>query len=268
MSETLKLLCVLAHPDDEALGVGGTLAMYADQGVETYLVCATRGERGWVGPPEKNPGLAELGRIRTEELMAAAQVLKLREVTFLDYIDGDLDQADPAEATAKIVAAIRRIRPQVVVTFGPDGAYGHPDHIAIGQLTTAACVLAADPNHTDGHSPHRVTKLYYFAQPPDLAQMWLDYWGDINMTIDGVTRGLVIHPDWLATARLDTSAYWRQVFQAILCHQTQIPPPDFWDKFTDEVHARMWGLQPYIVAYNLVARGGRRVETDLFEGLR
>src|SRR5437667_3183570 len=136
MAERLKLMSVLAHPDDESLGTGGTLARYAAEGVETYLVTATRGERGW-GDPATYPGLAELGRIRTAELQAAAAVLGLREVAFLDYIDGDVDQADPAEVVARLVAPIRRIRPQVVLTFGPDGSYGHPDHIAISQGAAA-----------------------------------------------------------------------------------------------------------------------------------
>src|SRR6187401_166300 len=126
-------MCVLAHPDDESLGNGGTLARYAAEGVETYLATATRGERGWNGPPDAYPGPEALGRTREAELRAAAAELGLREVSFLDYIDGDLDQADPAEAVGRIGAVLRRVRPHVVITFGPDGAYGHPDHIAICQ---------------------------------------------------------------------------------------------------------------------------------------
>src|SRR5215218_9097255 len=102
MPEQLKLMCVLAHPDDESLGTGGTLARYAAEGVETYLLTATRGERGWFGAPDQNPGLAELGRIREAELRAAGRALGLREVAFLDYVDGDLDRADPAEAVARV----------------------------------------------------------------------------------------------------------------------------------------------------------------------
>jgi LmbE family N-acetylglucosaminyl deacetylase len=91
-------------------------------------------------------------------------------VDFLDYMDGELDQADPAEVTAKIVEHIRHIRPHVVVTFGPDGAYGHPDHIAISQTTTSVIVCAADPAYatSNGFRPHRVSRLYYMAAPADL----------------------------------------------------------------------------------------------------
>src|SRR5687767_1003331 len=161
----LKLMCVLAHPDDESLATGGILAKYAASGVQTYLVMATRGERGWFGPAAANPGPQALGRRREAELRAAARVLGLREVTFLDYQDGDLDQADPTEAIAKIVTCLRRVRPDVVVTFDPNGMYGHPDHVAISQLTTTAVMAAADPSYpglTPG-VPHRVAKLYYRA---------------------------------------------------------------------------------------------------------
>ncbi len=125
MADQLKLMCVLAHPDDESLGVGGTLAKYADEGIETYLVAATRGERGWWGEEKDYPGLEGLGKIREDELLCAANTLGLREVNFLDYVDGDLDQANPQDAIGKIVSHLRRVKPQVVVTFPPDGGYGH-----------------------------------------------------------------------------------------------------------------------------------------------
>ena len=110
MTEKLRLLAVFPHPDDESLGLGGTLAKYSAEGVETYLVCATRGERGWNGPEEQNPGFEALGRIREAELRCALSQLGLYEVSFLDYIDGEVDQAYPAEIIAKIAAHIRRIR--------------------------------------------------------------------------------------------------------------------------------------------------------------
>ncbi len=115
-SKSLKLMCILAHPDDESLATGGILAKYAAAGVQTYLVMATRGERGWTGPVQDYPGPQALGRLREAELRAAAHVLRLREVIFLDYQDGDLDQADPTEAVGKIAAQIRRLRPEVIVT--------------------------------------------------------------------------------------------------------------------------------------------------------
>jgi LmbE family N-acetylglucosaminyl deacetylase len=141
-------MAVLAHPDDESLGFGGTLAKYASEGVETFLVTATRGENGrYRGhSPGEGPhhGPAALGRIREAELRAAASALGIRDVSLLDYRDRDLDRASPHEAVERIVRHLRRVRPHIVVTFGPDGAYGHPDHVAVSQFTTAAIVAAAD----------------------------------------------------------------------------------------------------------------------------
>ena len=102
MQEQLKLMCILAHPDDESMGTGGILSKYAAEGVATYLVCATRGERGWDTDAEDFPGLEALGKIREAELLRAAGVLGLQQVDFLDFIDGELDQVDPAQAVARI----------------------------------------------------------------------------------------------------------------------------------------------------------------------
>ena len=156
--ESLKLLAVFAHPDDESMGMGGTLAKYSAEGVDTHLVCASRGERGWFGPEDENPGFELLGQTRTVELQNAVNALGMKSLSFLGYIDGDVDQADHAEAISRIVTHIRRIKPQVVVTFPPDGNYGHPDHIAIGQFTSAAIVCAADSTYSDTEDlpAHRV----------------------------------------------------------------------------------------------------------------
>ena len=141
----LKLMAVLAHPDDESLGFGGTLATYAAAGVETSLVMATRGEAGRYGEHRRgspeHPGPDALARIREGELRAAAAILGIRDIAFLDYRDQELDRADPREAVARIVHQLRRTRPDVVLTFGQDGAYGHPDHIAICQFATAAVAV-------------------------------------------------------------------------------------------------------------------------------
>src|SRR5439155_8738782 len=100
---------------------------------------------GYARDDDRHPGPAALANIRETELRAAAAVLGVREVSLLDYSDQRLDRADPREAVSGIAGHLRRIRPDVVVTFVPDGAYGHPDHVAISQFTTAAVVVAADP---------------------------------------------------------------------------------------------------------------------------
>jgi LmbE family N-acetylglucosaminyl deacetylase len=122
LMHTPTLMAVLAHPDDESLGVGGTLAKYASDGVEVFLVTATRGDggryRGHRSDHPEHPGPAALAQIREAELRAAASVLGVREVSLLDYADQQLDRATPREAVASIVGHLRRVRPDVVVTFG------------------------------------------------------------------------------------------------------------------------------------------------------
>ena len=139
--KTLRLMCVLAHPDDESLGTGGTLAKYAAEGVETYLVTATRGERGRFG----DGGRAAGRRGRRHDARSGAA----RRRQGAGRARGDAPRLSgwrrstasiPREAQDVIASHLRRVRPHVVITFGPEGAYGHPDHIAISQLTTAAIV--------------------------------------------------------------------------------------------------------------------------------
>src|SRR6185437_4280732 len=144
----LKLMAVLAHPDDESLGMGGVLARYAHEGVATYVITATRGQRGRFYDNANRPDDAAVGRVREEELRCAVRELGVHELTLLDYHDGDLDRADPREAAELIATHLRRVRPDVVLTFDQFGAYGHPDHIAICQFATAGIVLAADPDVT------------------------------------------------------------------------------------------------------------------------
>ena len=267
MPNQLKLMCLLAHPDDESLGMGGTLAKYAAEGIETYLVTATRGERGWFGDEEDNPGLEALGKMRETELRNAAKELGIREVKFLDYLDGDLDQADPAEAVAKIVTHLRRVQPQVVITFDPNGAYGHPDHIAICQFTTAAVLAAADPNYSDSSSPHRVTKLYYMAWPHGKFAAYESVFGELTMHVDNVTRRTTPWSDWAVTSIVNTTEYWPTVWKAVSCHKTQLIAYGQLEHLSPEHHKALWGAQEYYRALSLV-NGGRARETDLFEGLR
>ena len=267
MNESLRLMCVLAHPDDESLGMGGTLAKYAAEGVETYLVTATRGERGWFGDEKDNPGMEALGKIREAELLNAAKELGIRETSFLNYIDGDLDQANSAEAILKIVSHLRHVRPHVVITFDPNGAYGHPDHIAICQFTTAAVLAAADPNYSDTASPHRVSKLYYMAWPYGKFAAYESVFGELTMHVDDVARRTTPWPDWAVTSIIDTADYWNTVWKAVSCHKTQLAAYRQLQHLSPEHHRALWGSQEYYRALSLV-NGGRARETDLFEGLR
>jgi LmbE family N-acetylglucosaminyl deacetylase len=266
---SLKLMCVLAHTDDESLGNGGIFCKYAAEGVETYLVTATRGERGWFGDEGDHPGFEALGKRRDAELLAAARVLGIRQVDFLDYIDGDLDQANPTEVIAKIVGHLRRVKPDVVVTFGPDGAYGHPDHIGICQFTTAAIIEAANPDaafHRDLPA-HRVSKLYYMMAPERLLLAYESVFGEMVMHVDGVERRHVGWPEWAITTRIDTREQRQRVWRAILCHESQLVVYRQLEHASQDYQKDLWDAQTYYRAFSLV-NGGRGIEDDLFEGLR
>lgn len=269
MHNSLKLLAIFPHPDDETLGMGSTLARYAAQGVETYLLCATCGERGWFDSEGPDPGLEEVGRIREAELRCAGEQLGLHDVSFLGYIDGHVDQADPEEIIGRLVAHIRRIKPHVVVTFGPDGAYGHPDHIALSQFASGALLCAADRNFVDANvqPPHRVLKFYYMIDSMDVVRVSNESFGGISLEVDGVTRYHVGWEDWQITTRLDNHAYLEQVRTAMLCHKSQIPGYHPIDQWPVEELEKIFGTGHFYRVFSLV-NGGRTVETDLFEGLR
>lgn len=265
----LRLLCVLAHPDDESLGTGGILARYAAEGIATYLLTATSGQAGWTGHPAEHPGPDSLGHIREQELRNAATALGVRELLLLDYVDGELDQAPGYEVIAAISRVIRTLRPDVVVTFGPEGATGHPDHIAISQHTTAAIVNAADQYYDGARNlePHRVAKLYYLAESVNKVAAFDAIFGDSAMQVDGVRRTFPGWPDWAITTRVDTTAYWHQVWAAISCHRSQLLNFAALEGLAPERHAYLWGTQEYYRVFSLV-NNGRAGEDDLFAGLR
>jgi LmbE family N-acetylglucosaminyl deacetylase len=259
-------MCVLAHPDDESLGTGGVLARCAAEGVATYVVTATRGERGRFGDSSPSPGPEIVGRAREAELLAAARELGVREVTFLDYLDGALDRADADQATTRIAGHLRRVKPQVVVTFGPDGAYGHPDHIAIGQLTMAAIVRAAGPGLPTGE-PHSVSKLYFIAWNQKQWEAYQAALRKLVVTVDGVERQAVPWPDWAITTVIDTSRVWPTVWRAVSCHKTQMTIYRKFAELSPELQRSLWGTQQFYRVFSSV-NGGRAQESDLFEGLR
>src|SRR5215213_3243426 len=244
MNEPLKLLAVFPHPDDETLGMGSTLARYSAEGVETYLLCATHGERGWFDSEGPNPGLEGVAQLREAELRCASEHLGLHEVSFLDYIDGDLDQAKPEEIVGKIVSHVRRVKPHIVVTFGPDGVYGHPDHIALSQFTSGALLCAADRNFVDAaaQAPHRVLKFYYMVDSQEVVHAANEAFGGISMEIDGVTRNHVAWADWQITTWLDNHKHLESVQKAILCHKSQLPGYHPLDQWSLSQLAKIFGI--------------------------
>jgi LmbE family N-acetylglucosaminyl deacetylase len=171
-----RLLAVFAHPDDETFGAGGTLALYAHRGVEVHLLCATRGELGEAPPDRK--GFSSIAEMREAELRCAAGVLGLAGVHLLGYRDSGMPgspennhprafAAAPLGETARAVAVhIRRLRPQVVVTFDPIGGYRHPDHIAAHRAAVEAFRLAGDPaEKLQNEPPYSPQKLYFHTFP-------------------------------------------------------------------------------------------------------
>ncbi len=176
-----RMLLVFAHPDDESFGMGGTIARYANQGVEISLVCSTNGDVGTVSEERLN-GYKSIADLRLAELTCAADTLGMKEVITYGYCDSGmmgspenqnpdcLWQADPETVEARLVADIRRLRPQVVVTFDPYGGYGHPDHIFMHRTTTSAFHKAGDPAYypeqlAEGLEPYQPQKLYYTIFP-------------------------------------------------------------------------------------------------------
>jgi len=171
------MLVVVAHPDDETFGMGGTLALYAYLGVEIHLICTTRGEVGEVDA-EKMKGFSSIGDLREHELRCAANVLGLREVHFLGYRDSGMPGSDEnkhpdafinasVDDVAEIIAVMmREIKPDVVLTFDPIGGYMHPDHIAAHKATVAAFELASDKSFvTNQLKSFQPKKLYFHIIP-------------------------------------------------------------------------------------------------------
>jgi LmbE family N-acetylglucosaminyl deacetylase len=267
--EKLRLTCVTAHPDDESLGFGGTLARYAAEGADVSLVVATRGERGRYGDGSRpHPGPEALGRIREAEVRAACEVLGVHQVRFLDYLDAEVDQVDPGEGTARIAVHLRELRPHVVLTFDPYGAYGHPDHIAISQLTTGALVRAASAEVLPGSDlePHQVKKLYYVAWTGRVWEHYHAAFKVLRMTVDGTVRSSVAWPDWSVTTTTDAHEHWETVWAAVQCHETQMGQYGALTALGPDDHKALWGPQEYYRAFSLV-NGGRVRERDVFEGL-
>lgn len=172
----ITIMAVHAHPDDEVVFTGGTLALHHDRGVRTVLVTATGGEEGEIHDPDLDAEEARprLGKIRQGELQKAVDLLGIDHLEMLGYRDSGMvdteanknpdnfHNADPEEVTAKLVALVRKYRPQILITYDEFGAYGHPDHIACNKYTHAAYDKAGDPSyHPELGEPYSPLKLYY-----------------------------------------------------------------------------------------------------------
>ena len=149
-----RLLGVFAHPDDETFCAGGTFARYAEQGAEIMVVSATRGQAGQIRDAAAGTRRT-IAAVREAELRLACERLGITKVRCLDHVDGTLADAGFPALVDEVAEVIGEFRPDVVITFGPDGGYGHPDHVTISAATTAACQRAAGPGHRPGRTAAR-----------------------------------------------------------------------------------------------------------------
>lgn len=281
--ESRCLMAVLAHPDDETFGIGGTLALYARRGVQVHLVCATRGEVGEM-PAEHLEGFSSVGERREAELRCAAGILGLAGVHFLGYRDSGMPgspanqhplalAAQPVEAVAaRVVHFIRLLRPQVVITFDPLGGYKHPDHIAIHKATALAFRQAGEAEFQDDLPPYQAQKLYYYI----ISKGWLRFYVSIlpllgrdprrfgrNRDID--LAAIVEEGDLPAHVRLNVRPVAREKEKAAACHASQLGGAMPRKGFLFVLRSLFAQSEDYWRAYPPAPPGLR--ERDLFEGL-
>ncbi|GAC1378039.1 MAG: PIG-L family deacetylase [Ktedonobacteraceae bacterium] len=271
-----RLLGIFAHPDDEGT-MSGAILQYNTRGVEAGLICATRGEVGEIA----DPLLAtheNLGQVREGEMRAAAEVLGVHNLWFLDYRDsgmagttenedpGAFVQANSAEVVGKLVAIIRQFLPQVIVTFDETGAYGHPDHIAIYQHTTNAFYAAADAKQYPELGPaYAVSKLYYGSIPRSTFHTmaeWMKsqhYEGPFS-DLDAEKLGL---PDEVISVWLDVEPLNETKERSWAMHRTQAGTVSFREQLPEEIQHKWRKYECFQLA---ASRVGPDIEgeNDLF----
>jgi LmbE family N-acetylglucosaminyl deacetylase len=271
-SNGLTLMAFFAHPDDEAFGTGGTLAKYAAEGCDVYLVTATRGEAGEIAVPDLATA-ANLPEVREQELRCACEIYGIHPPRFLNYMDGQLTVVHQGQAVGKLVRLIRELKPQALITFGPDGIYGHYDHIAVNRWATIAFDLAADPDcfpdQLDGTCElHQISKLYFRVLPEERLD---DISEDVGLTavmMDGVPFYFVPHPLEDITAIIDVSDYVEAKLRGLQCHVSQIGRDLPFGETPDEVMRASWFREETFVLARSTVGWSQEVETDLFAGLR
>ena len=297
--DPLCLLTVHAHPDDESSKGAGSVALYHAQGAHTVLVCCTGGEEGEVlNPALDTPEVhARLADLRREELAEAARVIGYDEVVMLGYRDsgmaGSEANANPAsfarapveEAVERLVAIVRRSRPQVMVVYGDEqSGYPHPDHLRVHEIGVLAFRAAGDPERFPGSgSPWQPSKLYYtefsVARFREVHQKFEELGLESPFDAEWRKRWEEVTPP-VVTTSVDVSEFADIRSRALLAHATQVDPNSpFWFGLPPEV---MRTIHPYddyrlalvagpdgsIVPPEPDAGGDGPVETDLFAGIR
>ena len=281
-----RLLACFAHPDDEAFPVGGALAAHTRRGVDVRLITTTLGEEGEIRQ-EGSATRETLGRIREVELSCAVQALRLNSNDVWGYRDSGMQgwesnrhpkafiNADANAVVERLVLEMRRFRPQVVLSFGPDGLYGHPDHIAISNHATTAFHLATDPSAYPeqmdaGLEPYRPQRLFYSVRPQGFRRQWAEAlrgegiawpWPSPEQELQGVPENEV-HLELDVAGNGDMEAK----IACILCHRTQVAPDWPYHRVPRHVTARILGREFYVRAHPPVTEG-ETVSADFFEGL-
>ncbi len=286
MTERLTVMAVHAHPDDECISTGGSLARYSSEGLRTVLVTATRGEEGEILAPDMDPGAIrpKLGKVLVAELQCACLCLGIDEFHILGYRDSGMAdtpannhpdcfaQADSEEATGRLVHLIRRVRPHVLTCCNENGGYGHPDHIQVNRITVAAFHAAGDASQYPhiGPSPWQTQKLYYTAHPRSYIitryEMLRSMGEKTPLDRPDFDPSKVGTPDEAVTTQVEIGSYLDRKMDALRCHRSQVPL-DWWFMRIphDQLHKK-FGLEFFTrIASHVPVNGS---EHDLFAGLR
>jgi mycothiol S-conjugate amidase len=279
-----RLLCVHAHPDDEASKGAPTVAKYVAEGNEAHLVCATGGEAGDILNPamDKPEVIENLAAVRVEELERSVKVIGYNELIWLGYRDSGMPGTEPNkhpenfanapldEAVGRLVAIIRRIRPHVLVTYADDQqGYKHPDHLRVHETSVHAFDRAADPS--------------WYPELPDpawqVSKMYYSLWSRARMVAqheayDQIDKKSPYDENWFKrrsldhriTTKIDISDFYGVRRDALLAHATQVDPnADFWFGLPDDIAAKAYPYEDFILARSHV--GLEQPEHDLFAGI-
>jgi LmbE family N-acetylglucosaminyl deacetylase len=261
------LATILAHPDDETFGTGGTIIRYAMEGIAVHSLCLTEGEQGWAGG-QGSPTVAreKVGSVRALELAEAGRRMGVASVTCLKYPDGGVEGVNEGYIVGDIVRWLRRVRPDVVITWGPDGGYGHPDHIATGLRALRAIELAGIARHEPELGDHvHVKRCYRFVAGAE----FVDALTRLESGFADYMKTLTVKPDHWTRDRLgaaiDIARFEALKINAMQAHRTQTPDLNMWNR----VRAKAGDLMREEVFIRAFPEpGGPPLETDLFAALR
>jgi N-acetyl-1-D-myo-inositol-2-amino-2-deoxy-alpha-D-glucopyranoside deacetylase len=286
-----RLLLVHAHPDDETIGTGATMAKYAAEGAHVTLVTCTLGEEGEVLVPDLVHLAADkddaLGEHRIGELADAMKVLGVTDHRFLGGAGRWRDsgmmgeptndradcfwQADLDTAVGELVRVMREIRPQVVITYNEVGGYGHPDHIQAHRVAVSAFEAAADPGrYPEAGEPWQPSKLYYMALPMSFLRMG---WEALKAMGEEAPFGVSApeelnfgDPDEIVTTRVDARDFLDAKTEAMKAHRTQIEVDGPFFALSNHIGQRAFGVEHYRLVRGTPPLSGE-LEDDLFAGL-